>query len=146
MAIRFDKFTEKAQGGILSAQESMRSAQHAQMESEHLLLALLEQSDGIVPQVLAKVGVNVAALRGRMRAELDRLPKVSGPPAEGLMIGPGLRQALETAQAEAQPLHDEYISAEHLLLGIAAGRGRAAPRAPADAGGTPGGPFRAVPG
>src|SRR5438309_2048090 len=65
MAIRFDKFTEKAQEAILSAQESVRSAQHAQMESEHLLLALLEQSDGIVPQVLAKVGVNVAALRGR---------------------------------------------------------------------------------
>src|SRR5439155_884355 len=88
MAIRFDKFTEKAQEAILGAQESVRSAQHAQMESEHLLLALLEQSDGIVPQVLAKVGDNVAALRGRVRAELERLPKVSGPPAEGLMIGP----------------------------------------------------------
>ncbi|HTE03672.1 MAG TPA: Clp protease N-terminal domain-containing protein, partial [bacterium] len=144
MAIRFDKFTEKAQEAILSAQESMRSAQHAQMESEHLLLALLEQSDGIVPQVLAKVGVNVAALRGRVRAELDRLPKVSGPPAEGLMIGPGLRQALETAQAEAQRLHDEYISAEHLLLGIAAGRGSAAARALADAGVTSDGLYRAI--
>src|SRR5216117_3823537 len=144
MAIRFDKFTEKAQEAILSAQESMRSAQHAQMESEHLLLALLEQSDGIVPQVLAKVGVNMAALRGRVRAELDRLPKVSGPPAEGLMIGPGLRQALETAQAEAQRLHDEYISAEHLLLGIAAGRGSAAARALADAGVTSDGLYRAI--
>src|SRR5881296_3655943 len=144
MAIRFDKFTEKAQEAILSAQESMRSAQHAQMESEHLLLALLEQSDGIVPQVLAKVGVNVAALRGRVRAELDRLPKVSGPPAEGLMIGPGLRQALETAQAEAQRLRDEYISAEHLLLGIAAGRGSAAARALADAGVTSDGLYRAI--
>src|SRR5216117_1462956 len=144
MAIRFDKFTEKAQEAILSAQESMRSAQHAQMESEHLLLALLEQSDGIVPQVLAKVGVNMAALRGRVRAELDRLPKVSGPPAEGLMIGPGLRQALETAQAEAQRLHDEYISAEHLLLGIAAGRGSAAARSLADAGVTSDGLYRAI--
>src|SRR5881397_192553 len=144
MAIRFDKFTEKAQEAILGAQESVRSAQHAQMESEHLLLALLEQSDGIVPQVLAKVGVNVAALRGRVRAELDRLPKVSGPPAEGLMIGPGLRQALETAQAEAQRLHDEYISAEHLLLGIAAGRGSAAARALADAGVTLDSLYRAI--
>src|SRR5438552_2946832 len=144
MAIRFDKFTEKAQEAILSAQESMRSAQHAQMESEHLLLALLEQSDGIVPQVLAKVGVNVAALRGRVRAELDRLPKVSGPPAEGLMIGPGLRQALETAQAEAQRLHDEYISTEHLLLGIAGGHGSAAARALADAGVTLDSLYRAI--
>src|SRR5881396_2306891 len=144
MAIRFDKFTEKAQEAILGAQESVRSAQHAQMESEHLLLALLEQSDGIVPQVLAKVGVNVAALRGRVRAELDRLPKVSGPPAEGLMIGPGLRQALETAQAEAQRLHDEYISTEHLLLGIAGGHGSAAARALADAGVTLDGLYRAI--
>src|SRR5213596_1027425 len=144
MAIRFDKFTEKAQEAILGAQESVRSAQHAQMESEHLLLALLEQSDGIVPQVLAKVGVNVAALRGRVRAELDRLPKVSGPPAEGLMIGPGLRQALETAQAEAQRMHDEYISTEHLLLGIAGGHGSAAARALADAGVTLDGLYRAI--
>src|SRR5438093_154861 len=144
MAIRFDKFTEKAQEAILGAQESVRSAQHAQMESEHLLLALLEQSDGIVPQVLAKVGVNVAALRGRVRAELDRLPKGSGPPAEGLMIGPGLRQALETAQAEAQRLHDEYISTEHLLLGIAGGHGSAAARALADAGVTSDGLYRAI--
>src|SRR5437773_11700837 len=126
MAIRFDKFTEKAQEAILGAQESVRSAQHAQMESEHLLLALLEQSDGIVPQVLAKVGVNVAALPGRVRAELDRLPKVSGPPAEGLMIGPRLRQAPATAQAEAQRLPDVYNSTEHLLLGHAGGPGRAA--------------------
>src|SRR5438552_1048797 len=144
MAIRFDKFTEKAQEAILSAQESVRSAQHAQMESEHLLLALREQSDGIVPQVLAKVGVNVAALRGRVRAELDRLPKVSGPPAEGLMIGPGLRQALETAQAEAQRLHDEYISTEHLLRGIAGGHGSAAARALADAGVTLDSLYRAI--
>src|SRR5213594_1028299 len=144
MAIRFDKFTEKAQEAILSAQESMRSAQHAQMDSEHLLLALIEQADGIVPQVLAKVGANVPALRGRVRAELDRLPKVQGQPDEGLMISPRLRQALETAQTEAQRLHDEYVSTEHLLLGIAAGRGSAAARALADAGVTSDGLYRAI--
>src|SRR3989442_15398368 len=118
MAIRFDKFTEKAQEAILSAQESVRASQHAQMDSEHLLLALVEQADGIVPQVLAKAGANVPALRGRLRAELDLLPKGQGQPAEGLMMSPRLRQSLETAQTEAQRRHNEYVSTEHLLLGI----------------------------
>jgi len=134
MAIRFDKFTEKAQEALLSAQELLRSHQHAQMDPEHLLLALVEQADGIVPQVLEKAGVNVPALRGRLRAELERLPKVSGQPAEGLVISPGLRQAIETAQAEAQRLRDEYVSTEHLLLGIAGLRGGTAARALAEAG------------
>src|SRR2546427_343303 len=144
MAIRFDKFTEKAQEAILSAQESVRASQHAQMDSEHLLLALVEQADGIVPQVLAKVGANVPALRGRLRAELDRLPKVQGQPAEGLMISPRLRQALETAQTEAQRLHDEYVSTEHLVLGIAAGHDGVAAQTLAGAGVTMDGLYRAI--
>src|SRR5713226_5249447 len=143
MAIRFDKFTEKAQEAILSAQELLRSFQHAQMDSEHLLLALVEQADGIVPQVLSKVGVNVSALRGRLRAELERLPKVQGK-VEGLMISPRLRQALETAQAETQRLRDEYVSTEHLLLGIAASHDGAAARALAEAGVTADGLYRAI--
>ncbi len=103
------------------------------MESEHLLLALVDQADGIVPEVLAKAGANVAALRGRLRAELERLPKVTGQSGEGLMVGPALRQAFEAAQAEAQRLRDEYVSTEHLLLGIAASRDGAAARILADA-------------
>ncbi len=134
MAIRFDKFTEKAQEALLSAQELLRSYEHAQMDSEHLLLALIEQAGGIAPQVLAKAGASVPALRGRLRAELERLPKVSGQPAEGLVISPRLRQAIEAAQAEAQRLRDEYVSTEHLLLGIAAARDGAAARILADAG------------
>src|SRR5947209_7717954 len=144
MAIRFDKFTEKAQEAFVSAQESVRASQHAQMDSEHLLLALVEQADGIVPQVLAKVGADVPALRGLLRAELDRLPKVQGQPAEGLMIRPRLRQALETAQAEAQRLHDEYVSTEHLLLGIAAGHDGVAAQTLAGAGVTMDGLYRAI--
>jgi ATP-dependent Clp protease ATP-binding subunit ClpB len=117
--MRFDKFTEKAQEALLNAQELVRRFHHSQMESEHLLLALVEQADGIVPQVLAKAGLTPAALRGRLRAELERLPKVTGPTPDGLVISPGVRQALETAQAEAQRLRDEYVSTEHLLMGLA---------------------------
>src|SRR5207245_9012914 len=68
----------------------------------------------------------------------------SAPPAEGRRSGPGLRQALETAQGEAQRLHDEYISTEHLLLGIAGGHGSAAARALADADVTLDGLYRAI--
>ncbi len=137
MAMRFDRFTEKAQEALVSAQELVRSFQHAQMDSEHLLLALVEQADGIVPQVLAKAGVTSAALRGRLRAELERLPKVTGQVPDGLVMSSRLRQVLETAQQEAQRLHDEYVSTEHLLLGLAASRDGTAAHALAEAGLTP---------
>src|SRR6266849_2793408 len=134
MAIRFDKFTEKAQEALLNAQELVRQFHHAQMESEHLLLALVEQADGIVPQVLAKAGLTPAALRGRLRAELERLPKVTGPTPDGLVISPVVRQVVETAQAEAQRLRDEYVSTEHLLMGLASAREGGAARILAEAG------------
>jgi ATP-dependent Clp protease ATP-binding subunit ClpB len=137
MAMRFDKFTEKAQEALLSAQELVRTFQHPQMDSEHLLLALVEQPDGIVPQVLAKAGVTSAALRGRLRAELERLPKVTGQGSDGLVMSPRLRQALAAAQEEATRLHDEYVSTEHLLLALAAARDGTAARALAEAGLSP---------
>ncbi len=144
MAVRFDRFTEKAQEAVLSAQEIWRAHQHPQVDTEHLLLALVEQPDGIVPQVLARAGVNVAALRGRLRAELERQPRVSAPPAEGLLISPRLRQALEVAQDEAARMRDDYVSTEHLLLGLARVRDGGAARLLEEAGASLGGLYRAV--
>ncbi|OLC29627.1 MAG: ATP-dependent chaperone ClpB [Armatimonadetes bacterium 13_1_40CM_64_14] len=132
--MRFDKFTEKAQEALLNAQELVRQFHHTQMEGEHLLLALVEQADGIVPQVLAKAGLTPAALRGRLRAELERLPKVTGSTPDGLVISPGVRQSVESAQAEAQRLGDEYVSTEHLLMGLASVREGGASRILAEAG------------
>ncbi len=134
MAMRFDKFTEKAQEALLNAQELVRQFHHSQMETEHLLMALVEQADGIVPQVLVKAGLTPAALRGRLRAELERLPKVTGPTPDGLVISPVVRQVVETAQAEAQRLRDEYVSTEHLLMGLASAREGGAARILAEAG------------
>jgi len=123
MAIRFDKFTEKAQEALLSAQELVKSGPHAQMDTEHLLLALLEQEGGVVPEVLSRAGVNLAALRGRLTAELDRLPKVRGmQDQQGLYMSPRLRRVIELAQQDAERMHDEFVSTEHLLLGIMAVR------------------------
>ena len=127
MAIHFDKFTEKAQEAVLSAQELVRQGGHPQMETLHLLRALVEQPDGVVPRVLERLGANLAALRGRLRVELERLPRQQGAaPAEGLRASAELRTAVETAQEEAGRLRDDFVSTEHLLLGVLAAGGRAA--------------------
>ncbi|HEY3249416.1 MAG TPA: ATP-dependent chaperone ClpB [bacterium] len=121
MSIRFDKFTEKAQEALLSAQELVKRDRHAQMDTEHLLLALLDQPGGVVPEVMNAAGANAAALRGRLSAELARLPKVrGGQDQQGLYMGPRLRKAVELSQQEAERMHDEFVSTEHLLLAIAA--------------------------
>ncbi|HLE77373.1 MAG TPA: ATP-dependent chaperone ClpB [bacterium] len=116
--MRFDRFTEKAQEALLSAQELVRRDQHAQMDTEHLLLALLQQDGGVVPEVLARAGMNVAALRGRLTTELGRLPTVRGGTEQGLYMSPRLRRAIELAQQDAERMHDEFVSTEHLLMGI----------------------------
>jgi ATP-dependent Clp protease ATP-binding subunit ClpB len=135
MAIRFDKFTEKAQEAILSAQETMQKFGHPQMEPEHLLLALIEQKEGVVPGIIERGGANTAALRGRLLNELERRPRVQAQSrGEGLYLSPGLRQAIETAQQEAQRMRDEYVSTEHLLLGIAQDRESPAGRVLSEAG------------
>jgi len=88
MAIRFDKFTEKAQEAILHAQELVRSAGHPQMETLHLLLALVEQQDGVVPRVLERLGANGSG------------PNWSGFPASA---GAPLRKGCTRARSSARP-------------------------------------------
>ncbi|HLW61267.1 MAG TPA: ATP-dependent chaperone ClpB [bacterium] len=124
--MRFDRFTEKAQEAIVQAQTLAKEQHHGQLEAEDLLLALLSQPDGIPVSVLGRIGVGVEALRNQLEQALARQPKVYGP--EEPAAGPGFRRALETAQAEAQRLKDEYVSTEHLLLAVASDRGTAAGR------------------
>src|SRR5690606_26779962 len=88
------------------------------IEDLHLLDALLAQSEGIVVPVLQKVGVNVSRLREALKAGLDRLPKQSGGAAQPT-ISRELNEVLDTAESDARELKDEYISTEHLLLGLA---------------------------
>ena len=145
MAMRFDKFTEKAQEALLGAQELVRSYGHPQMEPEHLLLALVEQADGIVPALLTRASVHTAALRGRLRTELERMPRVQGSQsAEGLYLGPKLRQVIETAIQGAERLRDEYVSTEHLLLAIFAQTDTTASHLLSEAGLTPDTLYRAM--
>jgi ATP-dependent Clp protease ATP-binding subunit ClpB len=118
--MRFDRLTEKAQEALLAAQELSRAHQHQQVDVEHLLVALLEQSDGVVPRVLSGLGVDPRTLRTRLAAELERRPRVQGGTAEeGLYVSPRMHRLLQAAQEEATRLQDEFISTEHLLLAAA---------------------------
>ena len=133
MAMRFDKFTEKAQDALTGAQALAREHHHGQVEAEHLLLALLNQTDGVPVAILTRLGANAAALRKAVEQALAQTPKVYGQ-GEEPGLGASLRRALEAAQQEAQRLTDEYLSTEHLLLGVAADRGTAAGRLLAQSG------------
>ncbi len=132
MAMKFDRFTEKAQEALITGQNLAQQFNHSQVDADHLLLALLGQPDGVPATVLSRIGVNTGALRARLEQELSRRPKVHG--GQDPTIAHELRRVLETAQAEAERLKDEYISTEHLLLGIASDQNTAAGRDLAQAG------------
>src|SRR5256884_410924 len=124
--MRLDKLTIKAQEALQAAQALADQQSHQAMEPEHLLAALLEQREGIVGPVLAKLGARLDAIQQALRAELAKLPAVRG--GSGQYLGERTRLALERAQAEAQRLKDEYVSTEHLLIALAQDRDGAAGR------------------
>ncbi len=130
-----DKLTIKSQEALSQAQALAGQRGHGNVEAAHLLRALLEQSEGTTVAILQKLGLPVDALRRRLDDELGRMPKVSGAAAQA-RVSEALGKALEAAFQEAQQLKDEYVSTEHLLLGIAASDRDAAGRALREAGAT----------
>jgi len=123
--MNLQKFTEKAQQAILATPELAREFGHASVEPEHLLVTLLEQAEGVVPSVLRKLSVDPTALARELREKLDAQPKMSGGGAEP-HLSPRLRVVVDAATADAKQMQDDYVSTEHLLLGLAAERGRSA--------------------
>ncbi|MBM3449399.1 MAG: ATP-dependent chaperone ClpB [Armatimonadetes bacterium] len=115
--MRFDKLTEKSQEALSRAQELAKSNDHAQVETEHLLVALLEVNGGLAAQILQKAGVALQELRTAGAQALATLPKVYG--SAEIYIGPGLRRVWNAAEEEANRLQDEYVSTEHFLLALA---------------------------
>ena len=114
--MRFDQFTFKAQEVIQNAQKQAEEMQHQAVDVEHLLLALVEQTDGILLPVLQKVGASPRQIAASLRQELGKLPKVYGP--SQTYMTPRLNEVFKRAQDEAGRLKDEYVGSEHLLLGI----------------------------
>jgi ATP-dependent Clp protease ATP-binding subunit ClpB len=114
--LRFDKLTVKAQEALQAAQEMGGRSGQQQIEPLHLLWALIAQGDGVVPPLLEKLGVSPTRLAGEVEKQIERLPKVSGVSEQ--YLSPATNQVLERAFDEAQRLKDEYVSTEHILLGI----------------------------
>jgi len=124
--MRLDKFTVKAQEALQAAQALADQRDHQAIEPEHLLTTLLQQREGVVGPVLAKLGARPEAIQRELGLALDKLPAVQG--ASGQYLGERTRQALERAQTEAERLKDEYVSTEHLLLALSQERDGAAGR------------------
>jgi ATP-dependent Clp protease ATP-binding subunit ClpB len=122
--MNLNKFTEKAQEAVLGAQHLAAENQHPQVEPEHLLVALLEQPGGVVPSVMRKLSVDPQPLAKALRDHLARQPRAHGGAEPGL--SPRLRVVFDAAQADAKAMQDEYVSTEHLLLGILSEPGKAA--------------------
>jgi len=139
---RFDKLTVKAQEAVQAAQGLADREGHQQLEPEHLLLALVEQEDGVVGALLAKLGARPEAIRRDVQAEIRRLPKVTG--TTGQYMGPRLKAAFDAAWDEMERLKDDYCSTEHLLVAIAQEGDGAAGRILRQAGVTKDGLYRAL--
>jgi ATP-dependent Clp protease ATP-binding subunit ClpB len=115
--LRFDKMTVKAQDALQTAQEIAARYENQSVEPVHLLSALIQQVDGVVPSLLTRLGVRAELLTQDLEREIARLPKVQGFAEQNL--GRSLNQVLERSQAEADNFKDEYVSTEHLFLAIA---------------------------
>ncbi|NLT73022.1 MAG: ATP-dependent chaperone ClpB [Chloroflexi bacterium] len=116
MTTNMNRYTNKAQEAVLQAQALAEELNHSQVEPEHLALALLEQRDGVVPQILLKLNVQPAQVIAELRTTLAARSKAFG--AVQRYLSAELGQALGIAEAKARQMHDEYISTEHLLMAL----------------------------
>ncbi len=118
--MRFDRFTERAQDAAARAYEILQRYGHNQVDTEHILLALLEQQDGVIPQILERLTVDVNAMRTRLDEILRASPKAAiyGGGTGQVFITPRVKRIIDEANAEANRLKDEYISTEHIFLAI----------------------------
>ncbi|GAB4474880.1 MAG: ATP-dependent chaperone ClpB [Anaerolineales bacterium] len=115
--MNLEKYTQKSQEAIYSAQSIARDYNHQAIEPAHLLLALLRQEDSVVPAIVTRVAGSVHALREEVQNELEKRPRVYGATGEIGLARPTV-DALEAAERYAKGMQDEYVSTEHLLLGL----------------------------
>jgi ATP-dependent Clp protease ATP-binding subunit ClpB len=118
-------FTHKAQEALAGAQRLALASDHQRVEPEHLLAALLSDSEGIVFPLVRRAGADPGALKARAGEALARIPKVYGPEQE-VVLSPRTSRLIERARREASALGDQYVSTEHLLLALSEGSDNAA--------------------
>jgi len=120
--IRPEKMTIKTQEALGAAQQLATSSQNSSLEPEHLLLALLDQENSLVGSIVQKIGANAGYVRSRADAEIKRLPQAAGASVQ-LYMSSSLNRVLDLAQKEADAMKDEFVSTEHLLLGLVEEKG-----------------------
>ncbi len=143
----FDRFTQRAQEAIAQSQEILQRYKHSQLDAEHLLLALIEQSGGVIPQVLDNLGVDVEMIRERLDDVLSTSPPTQfSPPAPQaqIYITPRVKRIIDVAMEESKHLGDEYVSTEHIFLAIIGEGGGAASAVLQDAGVTKDEAYKAI--
>ena len=117
--MNFQNYTQKSLEAVQSAQNLAQENGHQQLEQVHLLLALLRQEGGLIPQLLKKMDVTVESLDAAAEAELRKLPSVKASrEADRFYISADVDAAFNAAEAQAKTMHDDYVSVEHLLLGL----------------------------
>ncbi len=128
--MRFDRFTERAQDAAQRAAEIIQRYGHNQIDTEHILLALIEQPQGVITQILEKLNVDIDSLTERIDDQLRGTPKANiyGGGAGQIFITPRVKRVVDMANQEASRLEDEYISTEHLFLAILSERNTAISR------------------
>src|SRR4051794_14177511 len=115
-----NRLTQKTQEALHDAQTKALRFGHTEVDVEHLLLALIEQSDGLIPRLLERAGVDLPGLTAAVEQHLEGRPRVSGPgaaPGE-VFVSRTLGQVLDAAEREAERLKDEYVSVEHVALAM----------------------------
>src|SRR5687768_15022101 len=120
--MNINKYTEKAREAVAAAVELAQQANNPQLEPEHLLVALVGQRDGIVPELLRKMNADPATIARAARELLSRLSQAYGGSQPGMT--PRMKLVTDQAQAEADRLKDDFVSTEHLLIAIADEGGR----------------------
>ncbi|KKL52858.1 hypothetical protein LCGC14_2281250, partial [marine sediment metagenome] len=119
-----NKFTEMAQQALNESQLAAGEYGHQQIENEHLLLALLRQEKGVVPQILIKMNIDVSDVLSDTGRALERKPRVSGPGTGGaLYLSAKMNTLLADAESEARALKDDFISTEHVFIALCADTG-----------------------
>jgi ATP-dependent Clp protease ATP-binding subunit ClpB len=121
--MRFDKFTLKAQEVIQEAQQSAEKFGHQQIEPEHLIRAILEQKEGVIPPLLGKIGADQKLLTRSFEAAIEKIPRVSGGGFGQAYISPRAKAMIDIAFKEAEQMKDEFVSLEHILLAAAEEKG-----------------------
>ena len=117
--MNFNNYTQKSLEAIQSAQNIARSNNHQQLEQIHLLLALLQQDGGLIPQLLRKMGITVESLEAAAKQELNKIPGVTGSrEADKFYITADVDATFTAAENQAKAMKDEFVSVEHLFLGL----------------------------